>query len=202
VRAQAGPLVVAEALTVSVTVRRMRVIAGDLGGRRIQAPGGRVTRPTSDRVREALFAMLEDVGGASVLDLFAGSGALGIEALSRGAADAVFVERDALALRALRANLASLDLAAPQARVRRADALAALRSARRRKETYDLIFIDPPYAQARDWGTELSVMLAPLLGRAARVIVESDRRAPLQLDMQVERERRYGDTTIRIHRQQ
>jgi 16S rRNA (guanine966-N2)-methyltransferase len=180
----------------------MRVIAGDLGGRRIQAPGGRVTRPTSDRVREALFAMLEDVGGASVLDLFAGSGALGIEALSRGAADAVFVERDALALRALRANLASLDLAAPQARVRRADALAALRSARRRKETYDLIFIDPPYAQARDWGTELSVMLAPLLGRAARVIVESDRRAPLQLDMQVERERRYGDTTIRIHRQQ
>ena len=201
-RAQAGPLVVAEALTVSVTVRRMRVIAGDLGGRRIQAPGGRVTRPTSDRVREALFAMLEDVGGASVLDLFAGSGALGIEALSRGAADAVFVERDALALRALRANLASLDLAAPQARVRRADALAALRSARRRKETYDLIFIDPPYAQARDWGTELSVMLAPLLGRAARVIVESDRRAPLQLDMQVERERRYGDTTIRIHRQQ
>jgi 16S rRNA (guanine966-N2)-methyltransferase len=195
-------LVVAEALTVSVTVRRMRVIAGDLGGRRIQAPGGRVTRPTSDRVREALFAMLEDVGGASVLDLFAGSGALGIEALSRGAADAVFVERDALALRALRANLASLDLAAPQARVRRADALAALRSARRRKETYDLIFIDPPYAQARDWGTELSVMLAPLLGRAARVIVESDRRAPLQLDMQVERERRYGDTTIRIHRQQ
>lgn len=195
-------MVVAEALTVSVTVRRMRVIAGDLGGRRIQAPGGRVTRPTSDRVREALFAMLEDVGGASVLDLFAGSGALGIEALSRGAADAVFVERDALALRALRANLASLDLAAPQARVRRADALAALRSARRRKETYDLIFIDPPYAQARDWGTELSVMLAPLLGRAARVIVESDRRAPLQLDMQVERERRYGDTTIRIHRQQ
>jgi 16S rRNA (guanine966-N2)-methyltransferase len=193
---------VAEALTVSVTVRRMRVIAGALGGRRIQAPGGRVTRPTSDRVREALFAMLEDVGGASVLDLFAGSGALGIEALSRGAADAVFVERDALAMRALRANLASLDLTAPQARVRRADALAALRSARRRKETYDLIFIDPPYAQAREWGTELSVMLAPLLGRAARVIVESDRRAPLQLDMQVERERRYGDTTIRIHSQQ
>jgi 16S rRNA (guanine966-N2)-methyltransferase len=180
----------------------MRVIAGDLGGRHIQAPSGRVTRPTSDRVREALFAMLEDVGGASVLDVFAGSGALGIEALSRGAADAVFVERDAPALRVLRSNLASLELAAPRARVRRSDALAALRSARRRKETYDLIFIDPPYAQARDWGNELSVVLPPLLATAARVVVESDRRMPLQLDMQVERERRYGDTTIRIHSHQ
>jgi 16S rRNA (guanine966-N2)-methyltransferase len=180
----------------------VRVIAGDLGGRHIQAPRGRVTRPTSDRVREALFAMLDDVGEASVLDVFAGSGALGIEALSRGAADAVFVERDALALRVLRANLASLELAAPRARVRRADALAALRSARRRKETYDLIFIDPPYAQAHDWGNELSVVLPPLLATAARVVVESDRRMPLRLDMQVERERRYGDTTIRIHSHQ
>jgi 16S rRNA (guanine966-N2)-methyltransferase len=180
----------------------MRVIAGDLGGRHMKAPSGRVTRPTSERVREALFAMLGEIGGMSVLDLFAGSGALGVEALSRGAANAVFVERDAHALGALRANLASLGLAAPRARVRRADAVAALRSARRRKETYDLVFIDPPYAQARDWGTELSVMLPPLLAAAARVIVESDRRAPLQLDMQVERERRYGDTTIRIHSHQ
>jgi 16S rRNA (guanine966-N2)-methyltransferase len=180
----------------------MRVIAGDLGGRHIQAPVGRVTRPTSDRVREALFAMLDDVGGLRVLDLFAGSGALGIEALSRGAAEAVFVERDALALRALRANLASLDLAAPRARVRRSDALAALRSARRRKETYDLIFIDPPYAKACELGTELSVVLPPLLATAARVIVESDRRALLALGMQVERERRYGDTTITIHSHQ
>jgi 16S rRNA (guanine966-N2)-methyltransferase len=180
----------------------MRVIAGDLGGRQIQAPSGRVTRPTSDRVREALFAMLEHVGGSSTLDLFAGSGALGIEALSRGAGAAVFVERDARALRTLRANLASLGLAPPRARVRRCDALTALRSAQRREETYDLVFIDPPYAQARDWGTELPAVLAPLLRTAARVVVEADRRAPLQLDMQIERERRYGDTTIRIYRHQ
>lgn len=177
----------------------MRVIAGELGGRPIRAPGGRVTRPTSDRVREALFSMLGPIAGARVLDLFAGSGGLGIEALSRGAAQAVFVERDALALRALRANLDSLDLAAPRVQVRRADALAALRSARRRQETYDLVLIDPPYAQARDWGPELSAALAPLLATAARVIVESDRRMPLRLDMKVERERRYGDTTISIH---
>ncbi len=177
----------------------MRVIAGELGGRRLRAPRGRGTRPTSERVREALFAMLGDVERASVLDLFAGSGALGIEALSRGAAGAVFVERDALALRALRANLDALELAPPRASVRSLDALAALRSARRRKETYDLIFIDPPYSQARDWGPELSAALPPLLRPAARVVVESDRRAPLQLGLELERERRYGDTTIRLH---
>jgi 16S rRNA (guanine966-N2)-methyltransferase len=185
----------------------MRVIAGELRGRRIQAPAGRVTRPTSDRVREALFAMLGDVDGAGALDLFAGSGALGIEALSRGAASAVFVERDAQALVVLRANLHALGLSRPRANVRRSDALAALQSARRREETYDLVFIDPPYARARQpisdrWAPELSTALAPLLAPAARVIVESDRRAPLRLDMQIERERRYGDTTITINRHQ
>jgi 16S rRNA (guanine966-N2)-methyltransferase len=180
----------------------MRVIAGELGGRRLQAPSGRLTRPTSDRVREALFAMLGEIAGASVLDLFAGSGALGIEALSRAAADAVFVERDGTAWRALKVNLDSLGLSPPRAQARRSEALAALRSARRSKETYDLIFIDPPYGQARDWGPELSEALPSMLRPAARVVVESDRRAPLQLELELERERRYGDTSIRIHRHQ
>src|SRR5437870_5104997 len=107
----------------------MRVIAGRLGGRRLKAPRGRVTRPTSDRVREALFAMLGELDGARVLDLFAGTGALGIEALSRGAEGAVFVERDAAAARLLHANLAALDIGAPEAELRRADALSALQSA-------------------------------------------------------------------------
>ncbi len=177
----------------------MRVIAGELGGRRLRAPRGRATRPTSDRVREALFAMLGDVAGARVLDLFAGSGALAIEALSRGAAHAVLVERDRPALRALRANLDELALDPARFDVRALDASAALRSARRRKETYDLIFIDPPYSQARDWGPELSATLPALLRPSARVVVESDRRAPLLLGLELERERRYGDTTIRIH---
>jgi 16S rRNA (guanine(966)-N(2))-methyltransferase RsmD len=177
----------------------MRVIAGELGGRRLQAPRGRSTRPTSDRVREALFAMLGEIAGASVLDLFAGSGALGIEALSRGAEQAVFVERDEPALRALAANLEALALGKERAQVRRAEVRAALRSARRRKETYDLIFIDPPYSQARDWGPELSAALPSLLRPAARVVVESDRRAPMELELALERERRYGDTSIRIH---
>jgi 16S rRNA (guanine966-N2)-methyltransferase len=178
----------------------MRVIAGRLGGRRLKAPAGTGTRPTSERVREAVFAMLEDVGGARVLDLFAGSGALGIEALSRGASTAVFVEREAAAVRALRDNLAVLELAAPVASVRRAEALRALRSARRAQESYDLVFIDPPYERAWDLGRRLTAELPSLLAPGARVVLESSRRAPLVLEMAVARQRRYGDTSITIHR--
>ena len=181
----------------------MRVIAGHLGGRRLKAPKGRLTRPTSERVREALFAMLGELPGeGSVLDLFAGTGALGIEALSRGAGRAVFVERDAQVVRVLKDNLRSLGLETQAAEVRCADALAALRGARGRQETYDLVFIDPPYRRAHDLGPELSAVMPSLLRPAARVVVESDRRAPLELGMQIEQERRYGDTSIRIHRYQ
>jgi 16S rRNA (guanine966-N2)-methyltransferase len=146
--------------------------------------------------------MLGELDGARVLDLFAGTGALGIEALSRGAGTAVFVERDASALRVLNTNLRTLEIPGESVQVRRGDALAALRSARERKETYDLVFIDPPYRQAREWGPELSAMLPVLLRPDARVVVENDRRAPLQLELTVERERRYGDTSITIHRHQ
>jgi 16S rRNA (guanine966-N2)-methyltransferase len=178
----------------------MRVIAGRLGGRRLKAPRGRSTRPTSDRVREALFAMLGELDGAIVLDLFAGTGALGIEALSRGAERVVFVERDASAIRALKDNLAALELGPGEAELRRADAFAALQTARRRAEKYDLVLIDPPYRRARDWAPKLSALLPPVLGPAARVVLESDRRMPLELELAVEDERRYGDTSIRIHR--
>jgi 16S rRNA (guanine966-N2)-methyltransferase len=178
----------------------MRVIAGRLGGRRLKAPRGRATRPTSDRVREALFAMLGELEGATVLDLFAGTGALGIEALSRGAATVVFVERDGSAARALKDNLEALEIRAGEAELRRGDALAALRSARDRAEKYDLVFIDPPYRRAPDWGPQLSALLPQVLGPAARVVVESDRRAPLELGMDIEHQRRYGDTSITIHR--
>ena len=180
----------------------MRVIAGRLGGRLLKAPKGTVTRPTSDRVREALFAMLGVVEGMSVLDLFAGTGALGIEALSRGADRAVFVERDTRAAKVLGENLTALGIAPEAAEVRRVDALAALRSARARKETYDLIFIDPPYGHAHEWGPELSAALPSLFRPEARVVVESDRRAPLELEVALELKRRYGDTSITIHRHQ
>jgi 16S rRNA (guanine(966)-N(2))-methyltransferase RsmD len=153
-------------------------------------------------VREALFGILGEVRGAVVLDLFAGTGGLGIEALSRGAERAVFVERDGGAVRALQANLATLELASAEAEVRQSDALAALRTARGRKETYDLVFIDPPYSQTHDLGAEISAVLPSVLSPAARVVVESDRRAPLQIALALERERRYGDTQITIHRHQ
>lgn len=178
----------------------MRVIGGAFGGRRIKAPRGTLTRPTSDRVREALFAVLGDVRGAAALDLFAGAGALGIEALSRGAARVVFVDRSRPALAALRANLDALGIGADAAQVLGGDALEYLRRATRRADTYDLVFIDPPYRSAGEMGAELSTLLPPLLQPQARIVVESGRRAPLALQAQLEHERDYGDTSIRIYR--
>lgn len=174
----------------------MRVVAGAHGGRRLVAPAGSATRPTADRVREALFSVLGDVSGARVLDLFAGSGALGIEALSRGAAQATFVDRSARAASAVRANLDALGLAAE---VRRQDARAFLRNARAAQREYDLVFLDPPYRVATGLGRELSEALAPVLSGRARLVCESDRRAPLALELPLDDERRYGDTLIRIH---
>jgi 16S rRNA (guanine966-N2)-methyltransferase len=177
----------------------IRVVAGRFGGRRLAAPPGASTRPTSDRVREALFSTLGDVGGARVLDLFAGSGALAIEALSRGAASALLVERDARAAAVARANLEALGIGPDEARVLRAPARAALRSARERGDAYDLVFLDPPYRDAPGLGGELAEALRPLLSPGARVVAESDRRAPLELPLTLAHERRYGDTLIRIH---
>jgi 16S rRNA (guanine966-N2)-methyltransferase len=177
----------------------VRVVAGRFGGRRLQAPPGRGTRPTSDRVREALFSTLGPLDGARVLDLFAGSGALGIEALSRGAASALLVERDPRTVAVIRANLEALGIDAPEATVHAGPARAALRSASARGDTYDLIFLDPPYRSAPGLGRELSAALEPLLSGGGRVVTESDRRAPLELALPLTHERRYGDTLIRIH---
>ena len=176
----------------------MRIVAGQFGGRALVAPRGRATRPTSDRVREALFSILgaESVEGARVLDLFAGSGALGIEAISRGAANATLVDSSAAAVAAIRRNLSAVGAPGD---VRRQDALAYLRSASRDARQYDLVFLDPPYRHASALGRELSAALGPVLAAAARVVAESDRRAPLELDLPLLDERRYGDTLIRIH---
>jgi 16S rRNA (guanine966-N2)-methyltransferase len=177
----------------------VRVVGGRLGGRRLRAPRGRDTRPTSDRVREALFAMLGPLDGLRVLDLFAGSGALAIEALSRGAATATLVERDAHAIDVIRGNLASVELGSQEARVVHRPARAALRDASARGDAYDLVLLDPPYRDAPALGRELSQALPAVLAPNARVVTESDRRAPLELGLPVVRERRYGDTVIRIH---
>jgi 16S rRNA (guanine966-N2)-methyltransferase len=175
----------------------MRVIAGLYGGRRLQAPPGMDTRPTSDRVREALFSILgARVEDARVLDLFAGSGALGIEALSRGARAATFVDSAAAAVRAVQANLAAVGA---EAQVVRAEARRFLGGASHDGRQYDLVFLDPPYRLAASLGGDLSAALAAVLAPGAVVVAESDRRAPLEVGLPLEDERRYGDTLIRIH---
>ena len=167
----------------------MRVVAGRYGGRTLKAPRGREVRPTADRVREALFSILGPVDGLAVLDLFAGTGALGIEALSRGAASCVFVDVDT---RPVEANLAALGI---DAEVRRGRALSALNPA----DHYDLVLLDPPYRDAARLGAELTEALPGVLSSSARVVSESDRRHPLELGLPLSDERRYGDTLIRIH---
>jgi 16S rRNA (guanine(966)-N(2))-methyltransferase RsmD len=167
----------------------MRVVAGRYGGRTLKAPRGSDVRPTADRVREALFSILGPLDGVRALDLFAGTGALGIEALSRGAASCVFVDVDT---RPVRANLAALGI---DAEVRRGRALSALRAA----DQYDLVLLDPPYRDAARLGPELTEALPGVLSPTARVVSESDRRQPLELGLTLSDERRYGDTLIRIH---
>jgi 16S rRNA (guanine966-N2)-methyltransferase len=174
----------------------MRVIAGTHGGRELIAPKGRATRPTSDRVREALFSILGDIAGARVLDLFAGSGALGIEALSRGAGTATLVDSAASAIAAIRRNLDGLGL---EAEVVRQPAARFLQAASRDARQYDLVFLDPPYRHASTLGRELTSALRPILAADARVVAESDRRSPLGLELALLDERRYGDTLIQIH---
>ena len=164
----------------------MRVIAGRLGGRRLKAPRGPVTRPTSDKVREALFAMLGELEGASVLDLFAGSGALGFEALSRGAASADFVELHRFALATLKANVKTLKVD-DRAAIHRADALRF--AERLHPGQYDVAFADPPYA-----GQEAARLVAMFrLNAFARIFsIEHPAAQPIPGDDT----RRYGDTAV------
>jgi 16S rRNA (guanine(966)-N(2))-methyltransferase RsmD len=172
----------------------VRIVAGKFGGRRLSSPAGRATRPTADRVREALFSILGPLAGVRVLDLFAGSGALGIEALSRGAAGAVFVDSDPAAVAAIRRNLDALGLELP---VRRRDALAYLRRAP--DGLFDLVFLDPPYSSASELAGPLSERLPAVVAEDARIVSESDKRNPLALALPLLDERIYGDTRIAIH---
>ena len=170
----------------------MRVVAGELGGRRLVAPRGWRVRPTSDRVREAIFSALGDIGGARVLDLYCGTGALAIEALSRGASRATLVDRN---VRAALGNVRSLGLD-DRVDLVRADAISWLKRIAR---SFDLIFVDPPYKLADRLGPELDLHLPRHLAAEGRVIAESSSRRPLTLSLQLLRERRYGGTVVTFH---
>lgn len=181
----------------------MRVIAGEARGRRLRAPQGSAVRPTSDRAREAMFSSLgAAVAGARVLDLFAGTGAVGIEALSRGATAATFVDSDRAATETVNANLATTGLA-DRAVVVRNDAARFCRAPR--GGPFDVVFCDPPYARPLD---EVIAMLGELAGfgglaDAAVVVLERDKRdAALAATVDVpgvlveDRRRSYGDTVL------
>lgn len=180
----------------------MRVIAGALGGRRLAAPRGSRTRPTSDRVREALFMSLEPFTGLRVVDLYAGSGALAIEALSRGAARADLAESDPGALRTLHANLDAMGLGGhctvwpltlPQGLRRMREALAAA----------DLVLADPPYGGDVARATLTALGEPGVLATGARVVVEhhvKDAMPETAGALARVRERRYGETQVTFYR--
>lgn len=176
----------------------MRVIAGELKGQRLVAPRGWKVRPTSDRVREAVFSALGDVGGARVLDLYCGTGALAIEALSRGAATAVLVDRDT---RPALGNVERLGLGG-RAELVRADAGGWLstRAEASADERFDLVFVDAPYRLADRVGQELNTHLPGLLADRGRAVIESGARRPLRIEsLEPLRQRRYGAADVSFY---
>ncbi len=174
-----------------------RIIAGTHGGRRIQTPKGDGTRPTSDRVREALFSSLEsELGGFAglrVLDLFAGSGALGLESVSRGADFAQFVESDAKAAKVIKGNIRELGVNASVARMKAAVFVEAPIGT-----DFDLVFVDPPYALATESVAELVRQLKERGAPEALFVVERSTRDPFVWPDGVEglRSKKYGETTL------
>ena len=178
----------------------MRIVGGSLGGRVLRAPAGAATRPTSEKVRQAIFNILPDPEGAHVLDVFAGSGALGIEALSRGAAHATFFETAKPALAAVKANLHDLALD-DRATVIAGDAVA-LAGRHAPPAPYRLVFIDPPYRS--DLAVRAAQNLAPAnLADDSVIVIEHDRRnaPPDELGSLLRTDqRRYGDTLVSFYR--
>ncbi len=174
----------------------MRIVAGSRKGARIFAPKGLDTRPTSDRVREAAFMLIGPVEDATVLDLFAGSGGMGLEALSRGAARAVFVEADPEAARTIERNLDKLGLSG--AVVLRADALGVLAQEAHAGRRYDLVLVDPPYGSFARMQNALSTYLPALLAPDGLVVVETGAREQPELPLALRTSRRYGSARLTL----
>ncbi|HZS30636.1 MAG TPA: 16S rRNA (guanine(966)-N(2))-methyltransferase RsmD [Gaiellaceae bacterium] len=174
----------------------MRVIAGSRKGHTIVAPKGQDTRPTSDRVRENVFNLVGPVDDARVLDLFAGSGALGIEALSRGAASAVFVEKDPDAIRAIERNLDKLRLTG--VRIVRGDALWTISQEASAGAKYDLVLVDPPYGMFPEIQPKLARHLPPLLAPDGLLVLETDARTEPELPLPLRTSRKYGQARVTL----
>jgi 16S rRNA (guanine966-N2)-methyltransferase len=180
----------------------MRITGGDLRSRLLKSPDSRAVRPTTDLVRGAIFSLLGQSGGTRVLDLYAGTGALGIEALSRGAEWADFVDQRPQSCAIIKANLRALDLE-DCSHVYTASVASALGYL---AESYDLVFLDPPYAQARETGAALELLAgSAILAAEARVVVCHPSREPLGEyygTLAQIKDRRYGDTAVTIYRKE
>ena len=174
----------------------MRIIAGSRKGARIQAPKGHETRPTGDRVREAAFNLIGPVDGMRVLDLYAGSGAMGLEALSRGAESATFVEADRTAAQTIVRNVEKLAL--PGAIVLREDAARKLAADARSGREYDLVLIDPPYGILLSLLPMLAAHLPAVLAPDGLVVLESDARDEPELPLPKRTSRRYGSARVTV----
>ncbi len=184
----------------------MRIVAGTFRGRRLAAPRGRDVRPTADRVREALFSILGDLEGMVVLDLFAGTGAMGLEALSRGAASATFVELDRQAHEVVRRNIdATISNSGVATDLIKGDAVRVVRSLALAERRFDVIFFDPPYDRTAELVRDTRGSLPTVCGPDARVVLEVATRhrdviaeAAEGWGAEIELERAYGDTVVGI----
>ncbi len=173
----------------------LRIVGGARRSRRLRVPAGANVRPTSEMVREAIFDSLGPVGGLTVLDLFAGTGAMGLEALSRGAALCVFVEQDPAVAEVLRANIRDLDYR-EASRVVKADYRAALQDLIRGGEQFDLLFVDPPYRMLTEAEVTLEPLLLSLLHNGGVVVLEGDKASHPTLGAAPVFDRVYGDTRV------
>jgi 16S rRNA (guanine966-N2)-methyltransferase len=174
----------------------VRIIAGEKRGAKIFAPKGHDTRPTADRVREAAFNLIGPVDGATVLDLFAGSGAYGLEALSRGVEAAVFAEADQAACAAIRRNLEKLRLTGATVLCR--DAIHVLSEEAAAGRRYDLVLVDPPYRLFSDVQTDLATYLPQVLAEDGLAVVETHAKEEPELPLAVRTSRRYGSARLTL----
>jgi len=174
---------------------RVRIVAGARRGRFIKVPPGGTTRPTGEMVREAIFDALGPIGGLRVLDLFAGTGAMGLEALSRGVRECVFVEEDPRVCAVLKANIAALEYE-PHSRVINAGYLHALRILARGGPGFDLLFLDPPYRMLSEVEGLLMPLLPSVLADGGVAVVEGGRATEVTLGGDPVFDRTYGDTRV------
>lgn len=181
----------------------MRIIGGEHRSRLIQMPKGVEIRPTQDRTREAIFNILGDVSGKKVLDLFAGSGAFGIESLSRGAAHATFVDNNFKCVNTIKTNLSVLGLQPISYDIIRANALSVFSRLEKQGKKFDLIFLDPPYYKGMAKKCLINIDNYDILSRTGFVVVEHFKKDDLTRELArlvLDKERLYGDTRISIFR--